>query len=59
MNTDNRYEEKDLINYSVNELGIKHTAVNISSDNFLEDIRKLIKFHNAPILQQTTLHNGN
>ena len=49
MNTDKRYEEKDLINYSVNKLGIKHTAINISSDNFLEDIRKLINFHDAPI----------
>ena len=49
MNTDQRYEEKDLINYSVKSLGIKHTAVSISSDNFLNDIRKLIRFHDAPI----------
>ncbi len=49
MNTDKRYEEKDLINYSVNSLGIKHTGINISANNFLEDLRQLIKFHDAPI----------
>ncbi len=49
MNSDKRYEEKDLINYSVNKLGIKHTAINISSDNFLNNLRELIRFHDAPI----------
>ena len=49
MNTDERYEERDLINASVKKYGIKHTAVNITSENFLEKLRTLIKAHNSPV----------
>lgn len=49
VNTDTRYDEKDLVEYAVRELGIRHTSVFLSVDNFLEQLAKLIKYHDAPV----------
>lgn len=51
MNTDSRYEESDLVNHAVKELGIKHTGV-VPKDHradFLPKLRTLIRQHDAPV----------
>lgn len=49
LNRDERYEEQEFVNKSVKELGIKHSYVELSKSNFLEDLKKLIHYHDAPI----------
>lgn len=49
VNTDVRYEEKDLVDYSVAELGIRHTSVGLESEGFLEKLRTLVRQHDAPV----------
>jgi asparagine synthase (glutamine-hydrolysing) len=51
MNTDARYEESDLVNHAVKELGIRHTGVVPSdhSQDFLPKLRTLIRQHDAPV----------
>jgi len=53
VNTDARYEEQDMVNYAVAELGIRHSAVPISADGFLEKLRVLVRQHDAPIYTVT------
>lgn len=49
VNTDARYEEKDLVDYSVAELGIRHTSIGLESKDFLEKLRTLVRQHDAPV----------
>lgn len=49
VNTDARYEEQEMLEYSVRELGLRHTPVTLDSDNFLEGLRKLVIQHDAPV----------
>jgi asparagine synthase (glutamine-hydrolysing) len=50
VQTNNKqYDEKDLVEASVRQLGIRHTAVNVDSTDFLKNLRSLIKLHDAPI----------
>ncbi|WP_204106216.1 MULTISPECIES: asparagine synthase (glutamine-hydrolyzing) [Spirulina sp. CCY15215] len=49
VNTDARYEEQDLVDYAVAELGIKHTSIPIETHNFLAKLRELIRYHDAPV----------
>ncbi len=49
MNTDARYEEREMVMASVSELKLKHTIVPISEKDFLENLRKLVKYHDSPI----------
>jgi len=49
MNTDARYEEREMVEISVRELGLRHTEVPIETDNFLGNLRALIAYHDAPI----------
>lgn len=53
VNTDSRYEERELVETAVCELGIRHTSVTISPKNFLGNLRSLIKSHNAPVYTLT------
>jgi len=48
-NTDERYEEQDLVDCSVSNLGIRHTSVSLNTDGFLENLRHLIQYHDAPV----------
>ncbi len=48
-NTDARYEEHDLISQAVNQLGIKHTEINLSKQNFISNLEKLVILHDAPV----------
>ncbi len=49
VNTDKRYEEQDLINKAVSQLGIKHTEVKLSKENFISNLEKLVISHDAPV----------
>lgn len=49
INTDSRYEEQDMVACSVQELGIRHTALPLSTEKFLPRIRDLIRYHDAPV----------
>ena len=49
VNTDERYQEKDLVNYAVKKLKLKHTAVSIDKKNFLENLREQILHHDCPV----------
>ena len=49
VNEDERYEEAAQVEQVVAELGLKHTLVPISGDNFQENIRELVLQHDAPV----------
>ena len=49
VNTDARYEESDMIELSVRELGVRHTAVPITTTGFLAGMRELVSYHDAPV----------
>lgn len=49
LNTDERYEERDLVEASVRELGIRHTWVPTTTRDFLPQLRRLIRHHDSPI----------
>ena len=48
-NTDERYDESALVDYSVKELGIRHTSIPVDNTNFLGRLRNLIRYHGAPV----------
>jgi len=48
-NTDSRYEERDTVDAVVRELGIRHTMLPLSADNFLDNLRGLVAHHDAPV----------
>src|SRR5262245_3234267 len=49
MNTDERYEERDMIETTVRELGLKHTAIPVETGGFLSGLRELIRYHDSPV----------
>jgi len=48
-NTDARYEESDMIDLSVKELGVRHTSVPVTTAEFLSGLRNLLRYHDAPV----------
>jgi asparagine synthase (glutamine-hydrolysing) len=48
-NSDERYEEQDLVEYAVKELGIRHTSIPVNTEGFLPKLRTLIRQHDAPV----------
>jgi asparagine synthase (glutamine-hydrolysing) len=49
VNTDARYEEQDMVDLAVRELGVRHTAIPVRSDRFLERLREQVRYHDAPV----------
>ena len=49
MNTDERYEERDMVEHAVKLLDLRHTAIPIETKDFLPRLRELIRYHDAPI----------
>jgi asparagine synthase (glutamine-hydrolysing) len=49
VNTDARYEEQDMVEHAVSEFGIRHTAVPLERGGFLENLRTLVRQHDAPV----------
>jgi asparagine synthase (glutamine-hydrolysing) len=50
VNTDERYEEQDMVHASIAELGVHHSEVRLSKDGFREGITALVRHHDAPVL---------
>lgn len=49
MNTDTRYEERDMVELSVKALDLRHTPVPVETANFLGGLRELVRYHDAPV----------
>jgi len=48
-NTDSRYEEQDMVDLAVSDLGIRHTSISVNTTDFLPNLRILIRQHDAPV----------
>jgi asparagine synthase (glutamine-hydrolysing) len=48
-NTDQRYEEQDMVDHAVAEQGIRHTSIPVDTTDFLPKLRTLVKQHDAPV----------
>lgn len=53
LNTDERYEEQDLVEQAVRELGIRHTAIPVDTTGFVDKLRQLVRGHDAPVFTIT------
>jgi|CXWL01.1.fsa_nt_gi asparagine synthase (glutamine-hydrolysing) len=49
MNTDARYEERDMVEAAVRDLKVRHTAIPVTTDDFLPRLRELVRYHDAPV----------
>jgi asparagine synthase (glutamine-hydrolysing) len=49
IDSDPRYNEKDLILETVRDLGCRHTLIDIPSEESLPRLRRLISYHDAPV----------
>ncbi len=49
VNSDARYEESDMVDCTVRELGLRHTAIPVTNTHFLSRLRDLIRYHDAPV----------
>jgi asparagine synthase (glutamine-hydrolysing) len=49
VNSDARYDEQDLVEHAVAQLGIRHTAIPIDTHGFLDKLRTLVRQHDAPV----------
>jgi asparagine synthase (glutamine-hydrolysing) len=49
VNTDARYEEADMVDLAVRELGVRHTAIPVVTEGFLPGLRELVRQHDAPV----------
>lgn len=48
-NVDARYEEQDMVDCAVRSLGIRHTNVSIGTGGFLDGLREIVRYHDAPV----------
>jgi asparagine synthase (glutamine-hydrolysing) len=53
INEDERYDEREIVDRAVAELGIRHTPVHIPRTDFLERLRELVRYHDAPVFTIT------
>jgi asparagine synthase (glutamine-hydrolysing) len=49
VNTDARYEEQEMVDCAVRDLGVRHTPICLSQENFLDNLRTLVAAHDAPV----------
>lgn len=49
VNTDERYDEQDMVDHAVETLGIRHTPVTLETADFMSRLRALVRHHDAPI----------
>lgn len=48
-NSDARYEEQEMVEHAVHELGIRHTWIPADVSDFLPRLRTLVRQHDAPV----------
>jgi asparagine synthase (glutamine-hydrolysing) len=53
LSQDERYDEQDIVEQTVRELGIRHTTVTVSPEDFLPRLRELVLYHDAPVFTIT------
>jgi asparagine synthase (glutamine-hydrolysing) len=46
---DERYEESALVQATVDALGLKHTSIPTDTTSFLDRLRELVRYHDAPV----------
>ena len=49
VNEDKRYDEWEQVSHVVAELGLRHKAIPVTTNGFLEGLRTLVHYHDAPV----------
>jgi asparagine synthase (glutamine-hydrolysing) len=49
MNSDARYDEREMVEVAVREMELRHTAVPIERTDFLANLRTLVRQHDCPV----------
>ena len=49
VNSDSRYEERDMVEAAVREHDLRHTPIPLETDAFLPNLRELVRQHDAPV----------
>jgi asparagine synthase (glutamine-hydrolysing) len=49
VNRHERYAEQDMVELTVREQGLHHTSLELRTEGFLDDLRRLIDYHDAPV----------
>lgn len=49
VSKDARYDEWDIVQESIAELGLKHTSILLDTEDFLSNLRELVRGHDAPV----------
>ena len=53
MSDDPRYDEGEIVRDAVQTLGVRHTPVHVTAENFLFRLRDLVNYHDAPVFTIT------
>ena len=53
MSDDPRYDEREIVEDSARTLGVRHTAVHVTTKEFLPRLRQLVNYHDAPVFTIT------
>lgn len=53
MSDDPRYDEGEIVRDSARTLGVRHTAVRVTTKDFLRRLRQLVNYHDAPVFTIT------
>jgi asparagine synthase (glutamine-hydrolysing) len=49
VNTDERYDEMDMVDLAREQLDLRHTAIPVQTEDFLPRLRALVRQHDAPL----------
>lgn len=49
VNTDERYEENEMVELAVSSQNLKHTPIPVNTENFLPNLRALVRQHDSPV----------
>jgi asparagine synthase (glutamine-hydrolysing) len=49
MNQDERYEEQEMVDHAIEQLGVRHTPIPVETVDFLPRLRDLVRQHDAPV----------
>jgi asparagine synthase (glutamine-hydrolysing) len=49
VNRHQRYAEQDMVELTVREQGLRHTSLTLRAEGFLENLRALVAYHDAPV----------
>lgn len=50
LNTDERYEERDMVDLAVREQGLRHEYIPLETRHFIPRLRELVRQHDAPVI---------